>query len=448
MNEQKYLTVTALNKYIAYKLTSDKHLSQIAVLGELSNVRLSKGHLYFVLKDEGAEINCIMFSSNRNSLKFQPLDGMKVILMGNINVYEPRGTYNIIASQMMEFGKGELYQAFLELKEKLQLEGLFDPKYKLPIPQFSEYIGVITSETGEAFNDIRITISKRFPLATILLYPSLVQGTEAATSIIRSLQKANQDNLVDVLIIGRGGGSQEDLSCFNDEALAREIFKSKIPIVSGVGHEGDFTISDFVSDIRAATPTAAAMIVSPDKEVLLKEITNKQYNLDNYIKRKINDLEFKYISLSSKHYLKNFDKIIDEKIKNLTNTINNFYKLSPLIIINNNFEKLNNLNNRLEVLKLDTKIELLIEKVTKIKSDLNNYTNKLIDYNEKEIDNIIERLIIINPLNLMKKGYTLVYQENRLIKTVADLSDLKEINVKFADGEAIANIKSIEREKL
>lgn len=448
MNENKYLSVTALNKYIAYKISNDKHLTQIAVLGELSNVRLSKNHLYFVLKDENSEINCIMFSSNKNSLKFLPIDGMKVIITGSVNVYEPRGTYNIIAFQMLEFGKGALYQAFLELKDKLQKEGLFDFKYKLTIPEFNENIGVITSDTGEAFNDIKITITKRFPLATIYLYPSLVQGNEAAKSLIVAIKKANKDNICDVLIIGRGGGSQEDLSCFNDEELARTIFESKIPIVSAVGHEGDFTISDFVSDKRAATPTAAAMIVTPDKETLINDINNKKYNINNYIKRKINDLEFQYLSLSNKHYLKNFDKIIDEKIKDLTNLINNFHKLSPINKINKGFEQLSSLKNRLDVLKLDQKIDSLFIDVNRSKILLGKSINKLIDYYDKEIDNIIERLIIINPLNLMKKGYTLVYQNNNLIKSIDNLDELTEINVKFVDGEIRAKIKEIERNKI
>lgn len=445
MNENKYLSVTALNKYIAYKITNDKHLTQIAVLGELSNVRLSKNHLYFVLKDENSEINCIMFSSNKNTLKFLPIDGMKVVITGNVNVYEPRGTYNIIAFQMLEYGKGALYQSFLELKDKLQKEGLFESKYKLMIPEYSENIGVITSDTGEAFNDIRITISKRFPLATIYLYPSLVQGNDAAQSLINAIKKANKDNLCDVIIIGRGGGSQEDLSCFNDEELARTIFDSKIPVVSGVGHEGDFTITDFVSDKRAATPTAAAMLVTPQKESLLTEIKTKEYNINNYIKRKINDLEFQYLTLSNKYYLKKFDKIIDEKIKNLKNVIDHFYHLSPINKINNGFEQLNNLTNRLKVLKLDKKIDLLFEDINRQEQSINYSTNKLIDYYDKTINNIIERMVIINPLNLMKKGYALVYQKNKLIKNISELEESTNIVVKFSDGEVHAEIKKVER---
>lgn len=445
MNENKYLSVTALNKYIAYKITNDKHLTQIAVLGELSNVRLSKNHLYFVLKDENSEINCLMFSSNKNTLKFLPIDGMKVVITGNVNVYEPRGTYNIIAFQMLEYGKGALYQSFLELKDKLQKEGLFDSKYKIMIPEYNENIGVITSDTGEAFNDIRITISKRFPLATIYLYPSLVQGNEAAKSLINAIKKANKDNLCDVIILGRGGGSQEDLSCFNDEELARTIFASKIPVVSGVGHEGDFTITDFVSDKRAATPTAAAMLVTPQKESLLNDINTKEYNINNYIKRKINDLEFQYLTLSNKYYLKNFDKIIDEKIKDLKNIINHLYHLSPISKINNGFEQLNNLTNRLKVLKLNKRIDLLFEDINRQEQLIFYSTNKLIDYYDKTINNIIERLIIINPLNLMKKGYTLVYQKNKLIKNIGELEESTNIVVKFSDGEVYAKIKKVER---
>jgi len=261
-NNRKYLTVTALNKYIAYKIDNDPNLGFVYLQGELSNIRFSKEHLYFVIKDQDSEISGIMYSSSATKLTFMPKDGMKVLVSGKISVYQKKGTYNLIAITMSEAGLGALYQDFLFLKDKLEKEGLFAIEHKKPIPEYSEKIGVITSATADAFQDIKSTIAQRFPLAQIYLYPALVQGVDAPKSLIKALEQANKENIVDVIIIARGGGSFEDLSCFNDEKLARSIYASQIPIVSGVGHETDFTICDFVADERAPTPTGAAVRVT------------------------------------------------------------------------------------------------------------------------------------------------------------------------------------------
>ncbi|MDD3123586.1 MAG: exodeoxyribonuclease VII large subunit, partial [Candidatus Izemoplasmatales bacterium] len=285
MENKKYLTVTALNKYISYKFESDVNLGFVYIQGELSNTRFSKDHLYFVLKDSESEISGIMYASSASKLTFMPKDGTKVLVSGKVSVYQKKGTYNLTAITMSEFGLGALYQDFLLLKEKLDKEGLFDVKYKKKIPEFSEKIGVITSPTGDAFQDIRSTISLRFPIAKIYLYPALVQGIDAPKSLIKALDQAYLDNIVDVIIIARGGGSIEDLSCFNNEELARKIFSSKIPIVSGVGHETDFTICDFVADDRAPTPTGAAVRVTKNKALLIQDIENINKRLSSGIIR-------------------------------------------------------------------------------------------------------------------------------------------------------------------
>ena len=264
---KQYLSVTALTKYIKYKLEGDTHLKQIYLKGEISNLtKHSRGHYYFSLKDENAQIKAIMFSSATKSLAFDPKDGDKVLAYGAISVYEPSGSYSIQIYQMEPDGIGALYLAYEKLKEELEEKGYFSQTRKKPIPKYPSAIGVITSPTGAAIRDIIHTIERRYPLTKLILYPALVQGDTAKESIRDQINKANQDSLVDVLIVGRGGGSIEDLWAFNERVVAEAIYASKIPIISAVGHETDFTISDFVSDLRAPTPTAAAELATPDRK--------------------------------------------------------------------------------------------------------------------------------------------------------------------------------------
>ena len=246
----KYLTVSALNKYLYYKFDNDLNLRNIYLKAEISNIRLSKGILYFVLKDNESEIDGLIYSQILQKLKFEPKDGMTVLVSGKVGLYVKRGTYAITVSEIEQVGLGEAYLKFQYLKEKLLKEGLFDEDKKLPIPRFNERIGVITSGTGDAVHDIVSTIKRRFPLSQIVFYPAIVQGEDAPHSLIKAIKKANEEKLANVLIIARGGGTIEDLSCFNDEDLARAIFNSSIPTISGVGHEADFTICDFVSSRR------------------------------------------------------------------------------------------------------------------------------------------------------------------------------------------------------
>ena len=273
-SNNKYLTVAALNKYLYYKFDNDLNLRDIYLKAEISNIRLSKGILYFVLKDNESEISGLMYGQTLQKLKFKPTDGMTVLVNGRVTLYPKRGTYNITVFEMDQVGLGEAYLNFIQLKEKLLKEGLFDEDKKLPIKRFNQTIGIITSSTGDAVHDILSTIKRRFPLSEVLFYPAIVQGDDAPKSLINAIKKANFDKKADVLIIARGGGSLEDLSCFNDEELARTIFASSIPTISGVGHEADFTICDFVSSRRAPTPTGAAVIATPDQNELLTYIDN------------------------------------------------------------------------------------------------------------------------------------------------------------------------------
>jgi len=293
MESKDIITVSALTKHIKDRLISDPKLINILVKGEISNYkRHSSGHIYFTLKDEESQIKCLMFNRSASLLKFKPEDGMKVVVLSSITVYERHGDYELIISEVYPDGIGALHQRFLQLKEKLGREGLFDEKHKKKIPKFPRTVGIITSPTGAVIKDLITNLTRRFPIINIKIASCLVQGIDASKDIARAITLINKTD-VDVIILARGGGSEEDLWCFNEEVVARAIFNSKIPVISAIGHETDFTIADFVADLRVATPSTAAEIAVPDKDELfyklfqLKERLAKRpsYMINQYLQR-------------------------------------------------------------------------------------------------------------------------------------------------------------------
>ena len=315
MNEN-YITVTQLTRYIKYKIDNDANLNRVCLKGEISNFKAhSRGHLYFTIKDENTRINAVMFSTNASKLKFVPQDGTKVLIIGKVSVYESTGGYQIYVDEMLEDGVGNLYIEFEKLKKKLEAEGLFDESKKKKIPKMPKKIGIITAPTGAAIRDILSTIKRRWPIAETILFPSLVQGKEAAEDIVRNINLTKNFNL-DVLIVGRGGGSIEDMWCFNEEIVARAIYNLEVPVISAVGHEIDFTICDFVSDLRAPTPTGAAEMAVPN--------ISDFYNYLNQI----------YIRLNKS--TNNIIKIKKEKLENIKNS---YVLKNPLNIYESNFNQ-------------------------------------------------------------------------------------------------------------
>ena len=274
---QQIISVTQINEYIRGKMDSDQLLNQVAVRGEISNYKLyPSGHHYFTLKDEGAALKCVMFKGNAMRLRFRPENGMKVIAMGKISVFPRDGAYQLYCTNMAMDGVGDLYAAFEQLKKKLAAQGLFDPAHKKPIPKYPGTIGIVTSSAGAAVHDMLRILRKRYPLTQVKLLPVRVQGVEAPGEIAAAIRYANHHQLADLLIVGRGGGSIEDLWAFNDERVAYAIYESEIPVISAVGHEPDVTISDFVADLRAATPSNGAELAVPDKESLLQTFDSMQ----------------------------------------------------------------------------------------------------------------------------------------------------------------------------
>ena len=337
--ETECLTVSQINAYINKKLKFDNNLKNIYIKGEISNYKTyASGHSYFTLKDENSQIPAVMFKGRKHSLKFQPKNGMKVIVKGKIEVYEKDGKYQLYAATITEDGIGNLHIAFEQLKKKLNAEGLFDDAHKKEIPKYPKRIGVVTAQTGAAIRDIITTIKKRYPYCEVLVFSTLVQGNQAAPQIVRQIIHAQKFE-IDTLIVGRGGGSIEDLWPFNEEIVARAIYDCRIPVISAVGHEIDFTISDFVADARAPTPTGAAVMAVPDVNEVKFKISQLKERLNKNVNDKISQNRTRLEHLREKQIFKNPESIYEIKQMHLDNLINKM-DYSSKNIINQNKRRL------------------------------------------------------------------------------------------------------------
>lgn len=442
-NDIKYISVSALNRYISYKFEMDNNLREVYLKGEISNFKYSAKHCYFSLKDQTSEISAMFFYPDNLSLRFVPKDGMSVNVVGTIQVYQKKGTYAIIVRKMQEAGLGFLYQQYLELKDQLQKEGLFDEERKLPLPLYPEKIAVITAPTGEAINDIISTFNRRMPLGKIRLYPALVQGADAPHDLCRAVKEVYADNWADVLIIGRGGGSFEDLSCFNDEKLARLLAISTIPVVSAVGHEGDYTICDFVASYRAPTPTGAAMQLTKIKEDVMRNIYDNTSRIVTSMKHilisKYNSLEQCINSYPMSH----FDGFIDRYGKQYELLEEKLNSNHPIKVIDNNLMLLNNLNTRLES-SYKFKYEKSLSNFNRYNSLLtSNLINQIIDKNENKLNQLIDKCILLNPFNVMLKGYAMVKRDDKIVKSINDIKENDNLDIVMHDGILNVDVKNI-----
>ena len=412
-----YITVGALTRYIKYKIDNDINLQEVYIKGEISNFkRHSRGHFYFTIKDEESRISAIMFSSQTSKVAFEPVDGTKVLVKGRISVFEQTGNYQIYVSEMMEDGVGNLYALYEKLKQDLKKEGLFDELHKKKIPAIPSRVGVVTAPTGAAIRDIISTINRRFPLCEVYLFPSLVQGNEAKEDIVKKIELADTYDL-DTLIVGRGGGSIEDLWAFNEEIVARAIYNCKTPVISAVGHEVDFTIADFVADIRAATPTGAAEIAVPDKSELKKLIKQLELRSSKNINNIINYNKTVLEKIKTSYILKNPMSIYEIKEQKLSNTID---KLNNFITnyLDNKTIRLNNIKTSY-ILKSPSKI----------------YENKQNKYNH-----LIEKLEVLNPLNTLKRGYSITKKDNKVLTDIKKVKKDDKINISINNGEINAKV--------
>lgn len=397
----KVLTVSDINNYIKRNFDNDFILQNSSVKGEISNIKFhSSGHIYFSLKDEYTKINCIMFRSAARNLEFIPENGMKIVVKGRISVYEKEGAYQLYCNEMKVDGIGELYIAFEKLKVKLEAKGLFDKEHKKEIPDYPFKIGIVTSPTGAALRDIINVTKRRNKAVKLIVYPSLVQGQNAADNIIKGIAALNNIEDIDLIILARGGGSIEDLWCFNDENVAEAIYNSKKPVITGIGHEIDYTIADFVSDMRAPTPSAAAELAVFD----LKNAENKIESCKNFLKSSMEN-----IKNSKKDELAFMKKRLD--------------LISPMAYIANQYANIDRIEEILNV---------------KINRNITSYKEKL-----HKIKGILEAS---NPFNILNKGYSVIEDEDKnVINSIKDLTKINKVNIIMKDGESEFEISKIKK---
>ena len=394
--EKQILSVGQINEYIKGRLDNDPGLRNIAIRGELSNYKIyPSGHHYFTIKDNTGAMKCVMFKSSAQRLRFRPENGMQVIAMGSVTVYVRDGVYQLYCTGLVLDGVGDLYAAFEQLKTKLAAQGLFDPAHKKPLPKFPGTIGIVTSAAGAAVHDMLRILRKRYPLTRVKLLPVRVQGAEAPAEIAGAIYYANQHRLADLLIVGRGGGSMEDLWCFNDEMVARAIYDSKIPVISAVGHEPDVTISDFVADLRAATPSNAAELAVPDQDALRQTLDELQNAMAVAMQAKIARAGERLTNLSGRPVLK-----------------------SPLASFQGRRKALELLENRLLAAQSGT-----------------------VAKNRQRFVAQVSKLDAMSPLKVLTRGYAMVAKEDgQIVRSVSDVKPKDPIAVRVSDGTIVATV--------
>lgn len=417
--EDKYITVSQLSRYLKFKFDNDNNLANIFLKGEISNFKLhTRGHLYFTIKDENSRINAIMFASQANKLNFMPSDGMKIMVTGRVSVYEATGGYQIYVEDMIQDGVGNLYIEYEKLKKKLASEGLFDASKKKKIPKFPETIGIITAPTGAAIKDILSTIKRRWPITKTILFPSLVQGASAAPEIVAQIKKAEEYPL-DVLIVGRGGGSIEDLWCFDDEEVARAIYECPIPIISAVGHEIDFTIADYVADLRAPTPTGAAEMAVPN-----------QTDFYNYMNQ---------INLRLHKAMKDYLEVSQEKLDNLRNS---YILKNPISMYQIKEQKFDTLYEKL-CLVMKNRIQNEENGLTSKVEKLPLFITHLLERNQNKYVSLLNKLEILNPLLTIKRGYSITKMNDKVITSTLQVNKNDSLEVELQDGLLLTRVEEI-----
>ena len=401
---QQVLSITQINEYIRTVMDGDSLLSAVAVKGEISNYKVyPSGHHYFTLKDEGGALKCVMFRGNAIRLRFRPDNGMQVIAMGKITVYPRDGAYQLYCTGLVLDGVGDLYAAFEQLKTKLAGEGLFDPAHKKPLPQYPKTIGIITSSAGAAVHDMLRILNKRYPLCKVRLFPVRVQGTEAPSEIAAAIGYANHFQLADLLIVGRGGGSIEDLWAFNDERVAYAIFKSQIPIISAVGHEPDVTISDFVADLRAATPSNAAELAVPDQDALRQALDSMSCAMATALQRQLKAAHQQLSMLAASPALQSPDVYLQQRGKNLE------LLRSRMLAAQNHF--------------------------------INHHRQQFLTYTAK--------LDALSPLKVLTRGYAMIQTgEGNVLRSVKQAETGDSIHITLNDGSLSATVTHVKENEL
>ena len=439
---EEYVTVSALTKYIKYKFDKDPHLGRVYLTGEISNFRLRPTHQYFSLKDENAIISATMFQSAFKKIQFRPEEGMKVLVIGKVSVFEKSGQYQINIEHMEPDGVGALFLAYEQLKKKLESEGLFSLPKK-PIPQFPKKIAILTSESGAVIQDIQTTVARRFPIVQLVLYPTVVQGVHAVNSILKNIDLVEQEDY-DVVIIGRGGGSIEDLWAFNEEPVVRRVAELSIPVISSVGHETDTTLIDFVSDMRAATPTAAAEIATPVLMEIHQQLRNLQTRLEQALTRQLQIKRERMQALANASIFQNPERIYQiyqQRVDQLEMRLQQMMQQS----IQQKRQQLLKNQHRLELGSPSRRVQTEKQALQYLAKRLEQAQIQLMKDKKQQFQRAIQQLDLLSPLKIMNRGYGILQQEETIIKSVDQLEVEQELTIQLVDGTVRSKVTSVEK---
>ena len=444
----KYLSVTTLTKYLKMKFDKDPYLERVYLTGQVSNFRKRPTHQYFSLKDDRAVIQATIWSGVYQKLGFDLEEGMKINVIGRVQVYEPSGSYSIIIEKAEPDGVGALAIQFEQLKKKLSEEGLFQERFKQAIPQFAKRIGVVTSRSGAVIQDIITTVSRRFPGVEIVLYPTKVQGEGAAEEIARNIARANEREDLDVLIIGRGGGSIEDLWAFNEEIVVRSIFESRLPIISSVGHETDVTLSDFVADKRAATPTAAAELATPVTKLdLLTYLKNQEKRMATAVQNTLSKKKESFRGLSQSVLFRQPERLYDGYLQRL-DQLQLRLKQSVNSELIRQEQRVLELVHRLEQLSPINKVHRYQDRLLQFEKLLRSQMAVVYDAKVAEVKRLSEALLMLDTSRIVARGYAIVKKEDAVVSSAKDLKKTDQVTLMMRDGQVELEVKDVKTEEI
>ena len=445
---EKYLSVTTLTKYLKMKFDKDPYLERVYLTGQVSNFRKRPTHQYFSLKDDRAVIQATIWSGIYQKLGFDLEEGMKINVIGRVQVYEPSGSYSIIIEKVEPDGVGALAIQFEQLKKKLSEEGLFQERFKQAIPQFAKRIGVVTSRSGAVIQDIITTVSRRFPGVEIVLYPTKVQGEGAAEEIARNIARANEREDLDVLIIGRGGGSIEDLWAFNEEIVVRSIFESRLPIISSVGHETDVTLADFVADKRAATPTAAAELATPVTKLdLLTYLKNQEKRMATAVQNTLSKKKEALRGLSQSVIFRQPERLYDGYLQRLDQLVLRLKQGLNGELVRNQ-QKVQAQIHRLEQLSPIVKLQRYQDRIQQLQKLMRSQMAVIYDAKVAEVKRLSEALLMLDTSRIVARGYAIVKKEDTVVSSVNDLKKNDQVMLMMRDGQVELEVKDVKTEEI
>ena len=445
---EKYLSVSTLTKYLKMKFDKDPYLERVYLTGQVSNFRKRPSHQYFSLKDDRSVIQATIWSGIYQRLGFDLEEGMKINVFGRVQIYEPSGSYSIIIEKAQPDGVGALAIKFEQLKKKLAEEGLFQDRFKQPLPQFAKRIGVVTSPSGAVIQDIITTVSRRFPGVEIVLYPTKVQGEGAAEEVAKNIARANQRDDLDVLIIGRGGGSIEDLWAFNEEIVVRAIFESRLPIISSVGHETDVTLADFVADKRAATPTAAAELATPVTKLdLLTHLQNQEKRMATAVQHVLSKKKEALKAFSQSVIFRQPERLYDSYLQRL-DQLQVRLKQGLKSEIVRNYQNIQGQRHRLEQLSPLVKVQRYIDRLEQLQKLLRSQMAVTYDAKVAEAKRLSEALVMLDTSRIVARGYAIVKKEDRVVASISELKLKDHVTLEMRDGQVELEVKDVKTKEI